>query len=126
MENVRCHTVTVNGVEMGFRLTSADAVKMESKTKKSLFELIQDSSITNICFMLRYLRKGADASCSNMSEDDSYKLFDKLADNGYAIETMLTEIILPALTVSGLLTKSDLDTVMGKLQTQKNQATQEA
>lgn len=74
----------------------------------------------NICTLLRYFRKGGGEV--NFSDEDSYNFFDELADNDFALEDIQTKIILPTLQVSGLLTKSDLDNIMAKVE--KVQATQ--
>lgn len=121
---MKYHTIEINGNEINLRLTSADAVQLERKTNTKLLDLISDYSMKNICLLLRYFRRGG--GCPNFSEEDSYKFFDELADNEYAIEDIQTKVILPTLQVSGLLTKSDLENIMARAETAKNQqATQE-
>lgn len=120
---MKYHTITLdNGEELNFRLTASDATFIEEKKKVKLLDLISDYSITTICYLLRFLRKGAGEG--NFSDKDAQDLFDKLADNDYALEDIQTKIILPALQVSGLLTKSDLENIMNKV-AEKKQATQE-
>lgn len=118
---MKFHTITVGDKEYNLRLTSSDAVNLEKKTNTKLLDLIDDYSMANFCRMLRYFRKGG--GDVNFSDEDSYKFFDELADNGYALEDIQTKIILPTLQVSGLLTQSDLEMILDKAQTSK--ATQE-
>lgn len=121
---MKYHTIELNGEEINLRLTSADAVQLEKKTNTKLLDLISDYSMGTICLLLRYFRRGG--GTPNFSEMDSYKFFDELADNDYAIEDIQTKVILPTLQVSGLLTKSDLDKIMLKAEAVKNgQATQD-
>lgn len=121
---MKYHTIDLNGEEINLRLTSADAVQLEKKTNTKLLDLISDYSMGTICLLLRYFRRGG--GVPNFSEQDSYKFYDDLADNDYAIEDIQTKIILPTLQVSGLLTKSDLENILKKAKSVKiQQATQE-
>ncbi len=120
---MKYHTIELNGEEINLRLTSADAVQLEKKTNTKLIDLISDYSMSTICLLLRYFRRGG--GTPSFSEDDAYKFFDELADNDYAIEDIQTKVILPTLQVSGLLTKSDLEDIMTKVEANKNQATQD-
>lgn len=117
---MKYHTIDLNGKEINLRLTSSDAIQLEKKTGTKLLDLINDYSMKNICTLLRYFRKGGGEV--NFSDEDSYNFFDELADNDFALEDIQTKIILPTLQVSGLLTKSDLENIMAKVE--KVQATQ--
>lgn len=118
-------TLDLDGEEINFRLTSADSVELEKKTGVKLLDFIQDYSITTIVTLLRYMRK---SSVQNFSEKDAYALFDKLVDNGYALEDIETKIIMETCVVSGFLKQSDLDSILEKKEEKKQeiQATQEA
>jgi hypothetical protein len=118
-------TLDLDGEEINFRLTSSDSVELEKKTGVKLLDFIQDYSITTIVTLLRYMRK---SSVPNFSEKDAYALFDKLVDNGYALEDIETKIIMETCVVSGFLKQSDLDSILEKKEEKKQelQATQEA
>lgn len=118
-------TLDLDGEEINFRLTSSDSVELEKKTGVKLLDFIQDYSITTIVTLLRYMRK---SSVPNFSEKDAYTLFDKLVDNGYALEDIETKIIMETCVVSGFLKQSDLDSILEKKEEKKQelQATQEA
>ena len=88
------------------RMTTANAKLLESKTGKSIFDLVQDMSVTNISKMLLYLLKGKK---DNISEKEADELTDKLVDNGYTFEKIMMEIIFEALVVSGFLSKEQLE-----------------
>lgn len=96
----------LNGETIELRMTTSNAKTLESKTGKSIFDLLQDMSVTNISKMLMYLLKGKK---DNTNEKEADELVDKLIDNGYTFERIMMEIIFEALVVSGFLTKEQLE-----------------
>lgn len=88
------------------RMTTANAKTLESKTGKSIFDLVSDMSVTNISKMLMYLLKGKK---DNVNEKEADDLVDKLVDNGYTFERIMMEVIFEALVVSGFLSKEQLE-----------------
>ena len=96
----------LNGETIELRMTTANAKTLESKTGKSIFDLVQDMSVTNISKMLLYLLKGKK---DNVCEKEADELVDKLVDNGYTYERIMMEIIFEALVVSGFLSKEQLE-----------------
>ena len=88
------------------RMTTTNAKTLESKTGKSIFDLVSDMSVTNISKMLMYLLKGKK---DNVSEKEADELVDKLVDNGYTFEKIMMEIIFEALVISGFLSKEQLE-----------------
>lgn len=96
----------LDGETIELRMTTTNAKVLESKTGKSIFDLVQDMSVTNISKMLMYLLKGKK---ENISEKEADILTDKLVDNGYTFEKIMMEIIFEALVVSGFLSKEQLE-----------------
>ena len=96
----------LEGQTIELRMTTANAKLLDSKTGKSIFDLVQDMSVTNISKMLLYLLKGKK---DNISEKEADELTDKLVDNGYTFEKIMMEIIFEALVVSGFLSKEQLE-----------------
>jgi len=96
----------LEGKTIELRMTTANAKSLESKTGKSIFDLVQDMSVTNISKMLMYLLKGKK---DNVCEKEADELVDKLVDNGYTYEKIMMEVIFEALVVSGFLTKEQLE-----------------
>mgnify|MGYP001409378889 FL=1 len=88
------------------RMTTSNAKTLESKTGKSIFDLVSDMSVTNISKMLMYLLKGKK---ENVNEKEADELVDKLVDNGYTFERIMMEVIFEALVVSGFLSKEQLE-----------------
>ena len=117
---MRNHTIELNGQDVEFRLTSEDMIRIEEKNHTKILDYIQDYSITTIVNLLYYMRKGVD---KNYSKDEAIKLFDELADNDWALEDIMKNIIFPTCQVSGLLTRSDLVKIQEKMEDQK-EATQ--
>lgn len=88
------------------RMTTTNAKTLESKTGKSIFDLVSDMSVTNISKMLMYLLKGKK---DNVNEKEADELVDKLVDVGYTFEKIMMEVIFEALVVSGFLSKEQLE-----------------
>ena len=96
----------LDGETIELRMTTTNAKTLESKTGKSIFDLVQDMSVTNISKILMYLLKGKK---DNVCEKEADELVDKLVDNGYTYEKIMMEIIFEALVVSGFLSKEQLE-----------------
>lgn len=96
----------LDGETIELRMTTTNAKTLESKTGKSIFDLVQDMSVTNISKMLLYLLKGKK---DNVCEKEADELVDKLVDNGYTFERIMMEVIFEALVVSGFLSKEQLE-----------------
>lgn len=111
---MKFYEIDLNGETIKFRLTTADAVTLESKTNTKMMDLVMDYSHTTIATMIRYLRR---SEIDNFSDKDAYALIDKLIDNGYTIERIVYDIIFEALVVSGFLTKEQLEEVKRELKT---------
>lgn len=111
---MKYYEIDLNGETIKFRLTTADAVTLESKTNTKMMDLVMDYSHTTIATMIRYLRR---SEIDNFSDKDAYALIDKLIDNGYTIERIVYDIIFEALVVSGFLTKEQLEEVKKELKT---------
>ena len=109
---MKYYEIDLNGETIKFRLTTADAVTLESKTNTKMMDLVMDYSHTTIATMIRYLRR---SELDNFSDKDAYALIDKLIDNGYTIERIVYDIIFEALVVSGFLTKEQLEEVKKEL-----------
>lgn len=92
--------------KLELRMTTTNAKVLESKTGRSIFDLVQDMSITNISKMLMYLIKGKK---DNISEKEADIVTDKLVNAGYTFEKIMMEIIFEALVVSGFLSKEQLE-----------------
>lgn len=92
--------------EVKLRLRSADCIEIENKTGKKMLDLIQDYSMKTIIMLLKYMRR---SEMPQFSEKEACDLYDKLIDNGYNIETVLSGIVYEGLVASGFLTKEDLE-----------------
>lgn len=106
-----------NTKEVKLRLRSADCIEIEKKTGKSMIEVIQDYSFTNVAMLLKYMRR---SELPQFSEQDAFDLLDEIIDNGYVLEDILTKIICEGLAVSGFFKKEDLDVVKKEYSRIKN------
>lgn len=102
---MKYYEIELNGETIKFRLTSNDCMVIEKKTGKNIAEYVQEMSMTTIINLLMYMRR---SDVSNFSEKDATDLYDKLIDNGYTLETIVSDIILEGLCVSGFMSKADL------------------
>ena len=97
--------VELNGETIKLRLTSADSIEIEDKTKQSLLDLIEDYSMKTVVMFLKYLRR---SEVPNFSEKDACALYDKFIDNGYTMDQIVFDVIYEALCVSGFFKKEKL------------------
>lgn len=91
-----------------FRLTSANCMLLEEKTKKGLFEYLQEETMTMAVTLLRYMRMW---ELPQFSTDDAQKLYDELVDNGYTFKRIVQDIIYETLVVSGFLERADWEEI---------------
>lgn len=105
---MRYFTINLNGEDVNLRLTSEDAIKIEKNYNVKLFDYIGDSSMTSIINLLRYMLQGGKGQ--TISQPEAHQFFDRLVDEGWKVEQIVMDIILPTAEVSGLLTQSDLET----------------
>jgi transcriptional regulator CtsR len=103
---MKFYELELNNETIELRMTTTNAKALESKTGKSIFDLVSDMSVTNISKMLMYLLKGKK---DNVNEKEADELVDKLVDNGYTYEKIMMEVIFEALVVSGFLSKEQLE-----------------
>lgn len=102
---MKYYELELNGETVKFRLTSNDCMVIEKKTGKNIAEYVQEMSMTTIITLLMYMRR---SDVPNFSEKDASDLFDKLVDNGYTLETIVSDVLLEGLCVSGFMSKADL------------------
>lgn len=103
---MKFYELELDGQTIELRMTTSNAKQLESKTGKSIFDLVGDMSVTNISKMLMYLLKGRK---ENTNEKEADELVDKLVDNDYTYEKIMMEIIFEALVVSGFLSEEQLE-----------------
>ena len=106
---MRFYELELDGEIIKLRLTTADCKQIQRKTGKSVYDYIQEVSMTNICDLLMYMRR---SEKPNFSEKDAEALLDKLIDNDYTLEEIMFKVIYETLTVSGFLKKADLEKII--------------
>jgi len=102
---MKYYELELNGRTVKFRLTSNDCMVIEKETGKSITDFFSNLSITTVLTLLRYMCR---SSQSNFDIEDASNLYDELIDAGYTLETIISEIIMEALVVSGFMKKDDL------------------
>ena len=104
---MRFYTIDLNGQGVNLRLTSEDCLKIEKNYNVKLFDYIGEGSITSVVTLLRYMLQGGQGK--TISQGEAQQFFDELVDNGWKVENIVMDIIMPTAEVSGLLTQSDLE-----------------
>ena len=108
---MKYYEIELNGRTVKFRLTSNDCMVIEKVSGKSIIEYIQNLSMTTIVTLLRYMVR---SSVENFSEKDAMALFNEMIDSGYTVHTIIEEVILEALAVSGFMSQEDLEEMKSK------------
>lgn len=104
--------ITINNKDYKMRLTSEQCVQLEKHLETKLLDYIQDYSVQTIVTLLRNLIDGKEnVRCS---ERMAYDIYDDLIDEGYTIETILMNVIYPALAVSGVMSQEQIDFIKNK------------
>ena len=105
---MKFYELELNGETIKFRLTSNDCVTIEKQSGKPFTEFMATMDMTTVLTLLRYMRR---SSQHDFSMEDAGQLYDKLVDNGYALEDIISKVIMEALVVSGFMKKTDLETI---------------
>lgn len=111
-----------NEKEVALRLTSIDCENIEKQFNCTLINYVQQSSISSLINLLMYMRKGAG---ENFTKNMAYTFYDELVDVGYTIESILIDIIYPALVVSGVLSEDDFKEIKQEREKIKNMTNEE-
>lgn len=115
---MKYYELELNGETIKLRLTSNDCMVLEKKTGKNIGEYVGEMSMTTIINLLMYMRR---SDVPNFSEKDATDLYDKLIDNGYTLETIVSDVLLEGLCVSGFMSREDLNNLKdAKKQIKKN------
>lgn len=108
--------------ELRLRLTSGDAIEIETTKKKSILEVLGEESLTSIVSLLRYLNKWEN---KQYSFQDAQRLYDELIDSGMTMKTILIDVIYEALVVSGFLEKDKWEEMKKALNKAEEKAKQD-
>lgn len=92
------HIVTIKGEEIPFRLTGEDAMAIEKKYDKTIFDVFGSLSVTRIIDLLKYMRKGV-----VMTQNMATALYDDMVEDGYTLERIYKEVIVPTAKISGFI-----------------------
>lgn len=111
-----------NEKEAGLRLSSIDCENIEKQFNCSLFDYVQQGSITSIVTLLYYMRKGAGES---FTKNMAYSFYDELVDAGYTMMDILDKVIWEGLVVSGVMSAEDLKNIRNEREKIKNMTEEE-
>lgn len=91
----------IKGKEYHFKFKSKKLVDLEKTTGKTILDILQTVSLSNIALLLKY-------SC--LDEVDEYELLDNLLEE-MTIEKVVTDVILETCVISGIISKVDLEKI---------------
>lgn len=94
----------VNGKTYHFKFKSKRLVDLEKLTGKSIIELLQDTSFSNVALLLKY-------GC--LDEIDEYELLDGLLEV-MTFEKIILDILVETCAVSGIISKKDAKEIKEK------------
>lgn len=89
----------IKGKEYHFKFKSKRLTDLEKLTGKSIIELLQDTSISNVCRLLKY-------AC--LDEIDEYELLDELLSE-MTYEKVIMDIIIETCIVSGIISREQFN-----------------
>lgn len=95
----------IKGKTYHFKFKSKRLVDLEKLTGKSIIDLLQDMSMSNIARLLKY-------GC--IEDVDEYQLLDDILEE-ITYEDVVTKIILETCVVSGIISKTQLDDLNEKV-----------
>lgn len=105
--------------ELHLRLTSADAMEIESVKKMPITQYLQEESMGMIITMLRYLRKWEE---KNFSLNNAQTLYDELIDSGQSMKSIILDVIYESLVVSGFLEKGEWEELKTQIKQEEKKA----
>lgn len=100
----------VKGKTYHFKFKSKRLVDLEKVTGKSILELLQDTSFSNVARLLKY-------AC--LDDVDEYELLDDLLET-MTYEKIILDIIIETCAVSGILSKKEVNDIQEKAADSKN------
>ncbi len=101
---MKCYEKEINGKIERFRLTSAEAMKLEEETQMPLINYVQIYSVKTCVKLLQHM-KSFDGVIYSL--DDAQKLYDELIDSGMTFKEIFENIIFETLVASGFLSEKE-------------------
>lgn len=89
----------IKGKEYHFKFKSKKLTDLEKITNKNILELLQDTSISNVCRLLKY-------AC--LDDIDEYELLDNLLEE-MTYEKVIFDIIIETCIVSGIISREQFN-----------------
>ena len=117
---MKFYELELNGETIKFRLTSNDCMTIEKQSGKSFTDFMGTMDMTTVLTLLRYMRR---SSQHDFNIEDASNLYDKLVDNGYTLETIVSDVIMETLVVSGFMKKADLEAIKDVKEDMKKEIT---
>lgn len=99
-----------------FRLPSKESIELEKEAGKPLMEYLDESSMSMIIKILKYMRRWEEP---NFNDNEATKLYDLLIENGWTMKRIVNDIICETLVLCGFLERAEWE----KMKELKEEAT---
>lgn len=110
----------INGSLYQFRLNSNSIIEIEKKNNTSIQVYCGTPTYEHTATLLNHMLK---SSIPHFSFGETQQLMDSMIDEGYSLETIYTDVILPTCVLSGVFTEKDsnelLEAITNKTQSKK-------
>ena len=105
----------VSGNEYKLKLTAQDITKLEQKYRRNLLLYLTDDGIPAVADMLTVIQAAMRTYHHGMSFLSVQELFDKYVEDGGDQSSLMAEVLMPLLSVSGFFTPSQEETLTAEL-----------
>ena len=102
-------TWTVGGAEYKLRLTGVDISKLEQRYRRNLLLYLTDDGIPAVADMLTVIQAAMRTYHHGMTFLKVQELFDRYVDEGGDQNSLMAEVLMPILSVSGFFTQSQAE-----------------
>ena len=113
-------TWTVAGKDYSLKLRTATICRLEEKFKCNLLSLFGNGGLPPLAVMLTIIQGAMETWKHKITITDIQNLFDTYCDEGGTQLTLLTDVIMPIMQVSGFFTDNQVEDMSEKMQEAKN------
>lgn len=104
-------TWEVGGAEYKLRLTAIDISKLEQRYRRNLLLYLTDDGIPAVADMLTVIQAAMRTHHHGMTFLNVQSLYDAFVDEGGDQNQLMTDVLMPLLSVSGFFTQNQAETL---------------
>jgi len=99
----------VNGKEYKLKLTTEAICNLEERFKKNLLLVIGEDGLPALSTMVLIIQQALSAYHHGFGKREVTELFDEYFDHGGTQTELLSDVLMPLMTVSGFFTKEQME-----------------